>query len=67
MLKVAVIGCGRIADAHVSQIQRIQGCEIVGVCDRELLMAEQLLLDKDFAEADLLGSGHRSLMPTIGS
>lgn len=42
MLKVAVIGCGRIADAHVSQIQRIQGCEIVGVCDRELLMAEQL-------------------------
>jgi len=42
MLKVAIVGCGKIADAHVSQIQRIEGCEIVGVCDRELLMAKQL-------------------------
>jgi len=42
MLKVAIVGCGKIADAHVSQIQRIQGCEIVGVCDREPLMAKQL-------------------------
>jgi predicted dehydrogenase len=42
MLKVAIIGCGKIADAHASQIQRIKGCEIVGVCDREPLMARQL-------------------------
>jgi predicted dehydrogenase len=42
MLKVAIIGCGKIADAHASQIQRIKGCEIVAVCDRELLMAKQL-------------------------
>jgi len=42
MLKAAVVGCGKIADAHVSQIQRISDCEIVGVCDRELLMARQL-------------------------
>src|SRR5437879_397521 len=42
MLKVAVVGCGKIADAHASQIQRIKGCEIVGVCDREPLMARQL-------------------------
>jgi predicted dehydrogenase len=42
MLKVAIVGCGKIADAHASQIQRIPGCEIVGVCDREMLMAEQL-------------------------
>ena len=42
MLKVAIVGCGRIADAHMSQICRIKGCEIVGVCDRELLMARQL-------------------------
>ena len=42
MLKVAIVGCGKIADAHASQIQRIQGCEIVGVCDREPLMARQL-------------------------
>jgi predicted dehydrogenase len=42
MLRVAIVGCGKIADAHASQIQRIKGCEIVGVCDRELLMARQL-------------------------
>lgn len=42
MLKVAIIGCGKIADSHASQIQRIKDCEIVAVCDRELLMAKQL-------------------------
>lgn len=42
MLKVAIVGCGKIADAHAAQIQRIPNCEIVAVCDREPLMAEQL-------------------------
>jgi predicted dehydrogenase len=42
MLKVAIVGCGKIADAHVAQIQRIKDCRIVAVCDREPLMAKQL-------------------------
>jgi len=42
MLKVAIVGCGKIADDHAAQIQRIDGCEIVAVCDREPLMAKQL-------------------------
>jgi len=42
MLKVGIIGCGKIADEHAAAIQRIGGCEIVGVCDREPLMAQQL-------------------------
>lgn len=42
MLRVAIIGCGKIADSHASQIGRINGCEIVGVYDREPLMAQQL-------------------------
>ena len=42
MLKVAIVGCGKIADSHVSQIKRISGCEIVAVCDNEPLMAQQL-------------------------
>jgi predicted dehydrogenase len=42
MLKVAIVGCGKIADAHATQIVRIGDCEIVGVCDREPLMARQL-------------------------
>jgi predicted dehydrogenase len=42
MLKVAIVGCGKIADSHASQTQRIRDCEIVGVCDREPLMARQI-------------------------
>lgn len=42
MLKVGIIGCGKIADSHAAQIACIPGCEIVGVCDREPLMAQQL-------------------------
>ena len=42
MLKIAIVGCGKIADSHASQIQRIPECEIVGVCDREPLLARQL-------------------------
>jgi predicted dehydrogenase len=41
MLRVAIVGCGRVADSHATQIRRIHGCEIVGACDREELMAQQ--------------------------
>jgi predicted dehydrogenase len=42
MLKVGIVGCGKIADQHAQQIGYISGCRIVGVCDREELMAKQL-------------------------
>ena len=42
MLKIAIIGCGKVADQHVQAIHRIPDCTIVAVCDRELLMAKQL-------------------------
>ena len=42
MLRIAIVGCGKIADEHAAQIGRIPGCEIVAVCDREPLMARQL-------------------------
>ena len=42
MIRVGIIGCGKIADKHASQILRIRGSEIVGVCDNEELMAKQL-------------------------
>ena len=42
MVKVAIIGCGKIADSHLAQIHRIPGCEVVGACDREPLMAKQV-------------------------
>ena len=42
MLKIAIVGCGKVADQHVQAIGRIPDCVIVGLCDRELLMAKQL-------------------------
>jgi len=42
MLRIAIIGCGKVADQHVQAIHRIPDCEIVSLCDRELLMAKQL-------------------------
>ncbi|OEU58231.1 MAG: hypothetical protein BA862_09295 [Desulfobulbaceae bacterium S3730MH12] len=42
MIKVGIIGCGKIADSHAALIQRIAECEIVGACDQEELMAKQL-------------------------
>ena len=42
MLRVAIVGCGKIADQHVSAIDRISDCRIVAACDQELLMAQQL-------------------------
>src|SRR2546422_7053055 len=41
-LRVAIVGCGKIADVHAEQIRRLAGCDIVAVCDREELMARQL-------------------------
>lgn len=63
MIKVGIVGCGRIADAHALQIQKLNGCEIVGVCDREPLMARQLSerfpVKRCFTDvAELLSDGH---------
>jgi predicted dehydrogenase len=41
-LRIAIIGCGKVADQHVQAIRRISDCEIVAACDREELMAGQL-------------------------
>lgn len=42
MLRIAIVGCGKVADQHVDAIHRVADCKIVAVCDRELLMARQL-------------------------
>lgn len=41
-MRVAIIGCGKIADQHVAAVRRIPGARIVSVCDREPLMSRQL-------------------------
>ena len=42
MIRVGIIGCGRIADQHVIEIKKMPDCEIVGACDSEELMAKQI-------------------------
>ncbi len=42
MIRVGIIGCGKMADQHALQIRRIPGAEIVAVCDSEPLMARQM-------------------------
>jgi len=41
-MNVAIVGCGKIADAHVGELQKMNDVRIVGVCDLEPLMAEQI-------------------------
>jgi predicted dehydrogenase len=42
MIRVGIIGCGKMADQHAFQIQRIAEAGIIGVCDSEPLMARQM-------------------------
>jgi predicted dehydrogenase len=42
MIRAAIVGCGKVADQHAVQIQRVPGAEIVAVCDTEPLMARQM-------------------------
>ena len=40
--RVAIVGCGMIADQHADQLRYLPGCELVAVCDTDELMARQL-------------------------
>lgn len=44
MLKIVLVGCGKIADAHVEAIQTNPAVRLTAVCDVEKLMAEQLAM-----------------------
>jgi predicted dehydrogenase len=40
-LRIAVVGCGQIADAHLQEIRKISDVRVVAVCDREPDLAYQ--------------------------
>jgi len=58
MLKVAIVGCGKIADEHAAQLRHIERAELVAVLDQEPLMARQLAerfgIDGCYTELPLL-------------
>ncbi len=40
--RVAIVGCGMIADQHADQLRYLPDCELVAACDTDELMARQL-------------------------
>jgi predicted dehydrogenase len=42
LIRVAILGCGKVADKHADAILRLPGVELVATCDREELMARQM-------------------------
>jgi predicted dehydrogenase len=39
-LRVAIVGCGQIAEAHLGELRLLKGVRVVAVCDLEALVAE---------------------------
>lgn len=40
-MKIAVIGCGQIADAHIQEAKKIPGIDVSAVCDFNIHMVQQ--------------------------
>jgi predicted dehydrogenase len=40
-LKIALVGCGQIADAHLQEIRKIDIAQVLAVCDRQVDLARQ--------------------------
>ncbi len=50
-MKIAVVGCGQIADAHISEAQKIPGVEVAAVMDLNVHMAEQAAIHHGVPQA----------------
>ena len=42
ILRIGIVGCGKIADGHAEILSYLPGVALVAVCDREPILAEQL-------------------------
>lgn len=40
-LRIAIIGCGQVADAHLQELRFVAGATLVGVCDQHQELADQ--------------------------
>jgi predicted dehydrogenase len=43
-LNIGIVGCGKIADGHIEEIQKLDCARVLAVCDLEPILAEQLAL-----------------------
>lgn len=42
MIRVCLVGCGKVAEAHAEVIKALSNAELAATCDKEILMARQL-------------------------
>ena len=63
MLNVGIVGCGKIADGHIEEIQKLGCARVLAVCDLEPILAEQLSLRYSvphwYTDFDRMLSEHR--------
>jgi predicted dehydrogenase len=63
MLNIGIVGCGKIADGHIEEIQKLGCARVLAVCDLEPILAEQLALRYSvphyYADFDRMLAGHR--------
>ena len=54
-LKAVIVGCGKIADAHVEELRKIPSAELCAVCDLEPIMAEEVEVPEEYM-GDVIGN-----------
>lgn len=63
MLNIGIVGCGKIADGHVEEIQKLGCARVLAVCDLEPILAEQLAVRYSvphrYTDFDRMLSEHR--------
>jgi predicted dehydrogenase len=63
MLNIAIVGCGKIADGHIEEIQKLGCARVLAVCDLEPILAEQLAfrysVPHKYTDFDRMLSEHR--------
>jgi predicted dehydrogenase len=63
MLNIGIVGCGKIADYHIEEIQKLGCAQVLAVCDLEPILAEQLALRYSvphwYSDFDRMLSEHR--------
>ena len=63
MLNIGIVGCGKIADGHIEEIQKLGCARVLAVCDLEPILAEQLAVrysvPHQYADFERMLSDHR--------
>jgi predicted dehydrogenase len=63
MLNIGMVGCGKIADGHIEEIQKLGCAQVLAVCDLEPVLAEQLAVRYSvphrYTDFDRMLSEHR--------